>query len=55
MTGSEGYSDMVRIDDLSGEGQTLLASEARLMITSADRQQEIVLNTPKSSDNENMR
>merc|ERR1719348_1605364 len=50
-TGSEGYSNMVYIDDLSGEGATLLSSSARLVITSNERTQEIVLNTTQTADN----
>merc|ERR1711970_330103 len=53
--GSESYSNMVYVDDLSGEGQTLLASSARLIITTPEKTQEIVLNTTRTSDNENKR
>merc|ERR1719348_1729677 len=53
--GSEGYSNMVYVDDLSGEGSTLLASSARLKITSPTSTREIVLNTTRSASNEDKR
>jgi len=53
--GSEGYSNMVYVDDLSGEGRSLLSSSARIIITANDRQQEIVLNTTQTDDNANKR
>jgi len=53
--GSESYSNMIYVDDLSGDGRSLLASSARLIITSPMKTQEIVLNTTKGPDNENKR
>ena len=46
---------MVFVDDLSGEGASLLSSRARLLITGSDRVQEIVLNPEEATDAENKR
>merc|ERR1712002_890077 len=52
---TEEYSNMVYVDDLSGEGESLLSSRARLVITGSDRVEEIVLNPNEAVDAENKR
>jgi hypothetical protein len=52
---TEDYSNMVFVDDLSGEGTSLLSSRARLIITGSDRVEEILLNTDEATDAENKR
>merc|ERR1712142_1242600 len=38
------YTNMVYVDDLSGQGSSLMSSEARLVIIGSDRTEEVVLN-----------
>ena len=52
---TEDYSNMVFVDDLSGEGASLLSSRARLLITGSDQVQEILLNTEEAGEAENKR
>ena len=52
---TEGFSNMVFVDDLSGEGASLLSSRARLLITGSDQVQEIILNPEEATGAENKR
>ena len=52
---TEDYSNMVFVDDLSGEGSSLLSSRARLIITGSNRVEEIQLNTDEATNAENKR
>ena len=52
---TEDFSNMVFVDDLSGEGSSLLSSRARLIITGSNRVEEIQLNTDEAIDAENKR
>ena len=52
---TEDYSNMVFVDDLSGEGSSLLSSRARLIISGANRVEEILLNTDEAEEAENKR
>ena len=39
---TEDYTNMVYVDDLSGEGASLVSSQARLVIIGSDQRQEVV-------------
>jgi hypothetical protein len=41
---------MVFVDDLSGEGASLISSQARLVIIGSDQTQEVVLNTNEGNE-----
>ena len=41
---------MVYVDDLSGEGASLVSSQARLIIIGSDQTQEVVLNTNEGNE-----
>ena len=42
--------NMVYVDDLSVEGASLVASQARLVIIGSDQTQEVVLNTNEGNE-----
>jgi len=50
---TEEYTNMVYVDDLSGQGASLLNSHARLVIVGAELTQEIVLDTSDASEENN--
>ena len=41
---------MVYVDDISGEGASLVSSQARLVIIGSDQTQEVVLNTNEGNE-----
>ena len=45
------YTNMVYVDDLSGQGSSLISSEARLVIIGSDRTEEVVLNPNEENAN----
>ena len=47
---TEDYTNMVYVDDLSGQGASLVSSHARLIIIGAEETQEVVLSTAEVND-----
>merc|ERR1719466_138679 len=47
---TEDYTNLVYVDDLSGQGASLLSSQAKLIIVGSDETQEIVLNTNEANE-----
>jgi hypothetical protein len=47
---TEDYTNMVYVDDLSGEGASLVSSQTRLVIIGPDQTQEVVLNANEGNE-----
>merc|ERR1712106_886369 len=47
---TEDYTNLVYVDDLSGQGASLLSSQAKLIIVGSEETQEIVLNTNEANE-----